>query len=198
MNSPTSRQHDQPTSAETPGARLYEYRAPASAKLLAIGLCLVIPAVIAAFLPPILRPASPNDRLLPAFMALVLLVAGASLAYRQVYFAWAVITIYEHGLRLDFWRTHLYVPWASVSKFYLTVGRSPRWHLLDASEQILCELKSTSSGQAFTTTGDPLPEQKVPPLPDAVIEQAGLVLQETPYRHYAPAPPSPRQGKKAQ
>jgi hypothetical protein len=195
MNSAPSQQHDQPASAEALGARLYEYRAPASAKLLALGICLVIPALIAAFLPQVFRPASLNDRLLPAFMALVLLVAGAFLAYRQMYFAWAVVTIHEHGLRLDFWRTHLRVPWSSVQKFYVT-GRSPRWHLLDADEQVLCELKATSNGQAFSATGDPLPEQQVLPLPDAIIEQAGLVLQETPYRHYAPAPKSPRKKKK--
>ncbi|HEY7123043.1 MAG TPA: hypothetical protein VH540_03740 [Ktedonobacterales bacterium] len=195
MNTLSSRQHDQSSSAETLGARLYEYRAPASAKLVALGICIVIPVMVALFLPQILRPASLNDRLLPTFMLLVLVLAGAYLAYRQAYFAWAVITIHEHGLRLDFWRTHLRVPWASVRKFYLT-GRSPRWHLLDADERVLCELKSTSNGQAFTTTGDPLPEQKVPPLPDAIIEQAGLVLQETPYRHYAPAPRSQRKGKK--
>ncbi len=196
MNSLPSRQPDQSASADELGARLYEYRAPASAKLLALGICLVIPAMIAAFLPQVLRPTSLNDRLLPAFMALVLLVAGAFLAYRQAYFAWSVITIHEHGLRLDFWRTHLRIPWSSVSKFYLT-GRSPRWHLLDADEHVLCELKSTTNGQAFSTTGQPLPEQQVLPLPDAIIEQAGLVLQETPYRHYAPAPRSPRKGKKS-
>ncbi len=196
MNSLSSRQHDQPSSAETLGARLYEYRAPASAKLLALSIFIIIPAMIALFLPQVFRPASLNDRLLPAFMLLVLVLAGAFLAYRQAYFAWAVITIHERGLCLDFWRTHLRVPWASVHKFYLTSGRSPRWHLLDADERVLCELKSKSLGQAFTTTGDPLPEQKVPPLPDAIIEQAGLVLQEIPYRHYAPAPKAPRKGKK--
>ncbi len=177
--------------ADALGARRYEYRYPLSAKLLVFGLLILIPLIAAAFLSLALRPGDATDRVVPALMGLILIGAGAFLAYRQAYFAWSVITIYEQGLRFDFWRKHLVIPWTTLGKLYLGPGRAPKWHITDKDERILCELKTNAVGQICGEAGG-----AAPPITDAIIEQASMTRCETPFPHYVPAPRGTRKSKK--
>jgi hypothetical protein len=177
--------------ADTLGARRYEYRYPLSAKLLVFGLLALIPLAVAAFLSQAIRPGSTADRVVPALMGLILIGVGAFLAYRQAYFAWSVITIYEQGLRFDFWRKHLVIPWNTLGKFYLGPGRAPKWHVTDKDERILCELKTNAVGQVCGAAGG-----AAPLITNAIIEQAHMTLYETPFPHYIPARRGTRKSKK--
>ena len=182
MTPSSSRQQTTPD-ADTLGARRYEYRYPLSAKLLVFGLLLLIPLIAAAFLSLALRPGDVADRAVPALMGLILIAASAFLAYRQACFAWAVITIYEQGLRFDFWRKHLVIPWTTLGKLYLGPGRAPKWHITDKDERIMCELKTSAVGQVCGEADS----GAAPLITDAIIEQANMTLYETPFPHYVPA-----------
>jgi hypothetical protein len=194
MSLSSSREQAAPTSAEALGERRYEYRYPTSAKLLVFGLLLLIPLSTAAFLSQAIRSATLADRVVPGLMGLILIAAGAFLAYRQAYFAWAIITIHERGLRFDFGNKHLIIPWTNLGKLYLGPGRAPKWHITDPDEHILCELKNNAVGRAF---GEPSATPgRAPLLTDAIIEQANLTQYDTPFSHYAPAPQGTRKLKK--
>lgn len=179
--------------ADTLGARRYEYRYPFSAKLLVFAILVLIPLSTTAFIVQTLTPGSVSDRVVPGLMALILIGAGAFLAYRQAYFAWSVITIYERGLRFDFWRKHLVIPWSSLGKLYLGPGRMPKWHITDKDENILCELKTNAVGRAFNESGS----EPAPAITDAIIEQGQMACYETPFRYYAPAPKGTRKSQKS-
>jgi len=182
-------------SANALGAPRYEYRYPASAKVLVFGLLLLIPLSTAAFLSQAIRPGDLSDRVVPGLMGLILIGVGAFLAYRQAYFAWAVITIYEQGLRFDFWNKHLVIPWASLGKFYLGPGRAPKWHITDKDERIICELKDNAVGRIY---GEPAQTAaQTLRLTEAIIEQGNMTLYETPFKHYFPAPQGTRKRKKS-
>ncbi|HEY7357094.1 MAG TPA: DUF6585 family protein [Ktedonobacterales bacterium] len=182
MTASSAPQQTTPDAADTLGARRYEYRYPLSAKLLVFGLLMLIPLIAAAFLSLALRPGDTADRSVPALMGLILIGASAFMAYRQAYFAWSVITIYEQGLRLDFWRKHLVIPWTTLGKLYLGPGRAPKWHITDKDERIMCELKTSAVGQVCGEAGG-----AAPLITDAIIEQASMTLYETPFPHYVPA-----------
>jgi hypothetical protein len=186
----------QPQSAEDAlGTRLYEYRYPLAAKLIAIGIVLLAPVAIAGFLQLVLRPGSFSDRIIPAVMAVIIVGCAAFLAYRQAYFAWSVITVYERGLRFDFWRKHLVIPWTNLGKFYLGPGRMPSWHITDGDEHILCELRTSLSGRRVDQeTGATTPEI-APSIIDAIVEEGRLTERELPFRHYAPGARGPRKKK---
>ncbi len=175
------------------GAQRYEYRYPLTSRLIAIGLLLLAPLGAAGFILLALRPASLNDQLIPAFMALVLIGGSLYLAYRQASFAWTVITIYEYGLRFDFWTKHLVIPWTQLGKLYLGPGRMPTWHITDRDDHILCELRASAVGRAFSADGrEPAPGTNTPSIIDALVEEGGLIEREHPFRHYTPGPQSRR------
>ena len=113
------------------GTQRYVYRYPTGAKLFSIFILLLIPVATAGFIQLALRPGSLSDRLIPAVMAILIIGSALFLAYRQAYFGWAVITTYERGLRFDFWRKHLVIPWTTLGKFYLGPGRMANWHITD-------------------------------------------------------------------
>ncbi|HEY7349975.1 MAG TPA: DUF6585 family protein [Ktedonobacterales bacterium] len=185
--------------ADTLGARRYEYRYPLSAKLIAFAILVFIPLATTGFLTQSFASAGLADRVVPGLMALIVIGAGVFLVYRQAYFAWSVITVYEQGLRFDFWRKHLVIPWSRLGKFYLGPGRAPKWHITDKDENILCELKTNAVGRAFTE-GSAEPAQTAAPAPiitDAIIEQGNMTLYETPFQFYAPAPRCSRRNKKS-
>lgn len=194
MSLSSSRQQAAPISAEALGERRYEYRYPFSAKVLVFGFLLLIPLSTAAFLAQAIRASAVADRVLPALMGLILIGAGAFLAYRQAYFAWAVITIHEQGLRFDFWNKHLIIPWSNLGKLYLGAGRAPKWHITDPDEKILCELKTNAVGRAFGETS--ATPASAPLVTNAIIEQGNMTLYETPFSYYAPAPKGTRKTKK--
>ncbi len=175
------------------GARCYEYRYPLSARLTVFAILIAIPLATAGFIAQAIHPGSVADRLLPGLMALILIGAGIFLAYRQAYFAWSIITVYERGLRFDFWRKHLIIPWNSLGKFYLGPGRAPKWQITDKEENILCELKTNAVGRAFSEGGS----ESAPDITHAIIEQGHMTLYETPFRHYVPAPKRARNSKKS-
>ncbi len=192
MTSSASGQQTSSASADGLGAQRYEYRYPFSAKALVFGFLILIPLSTAAFLSQAIAPGSLSDRAVPGLMGLILIAVGAFLAYRQAYFAWAVITIYEQGLRFDFWNKHLVIPWSNLGKLYLGPGRAPKWHITDPDEHIICELKTNAVGQVCegnSATAAPL-------ITEAIIEQANLTHYETPFDHYAPAPRGTRKSKK--
>ncbi|GEM_PF-2103861 len=196
MSASPSRQPSADSSAEALGARRYEYRYPTASRLIALGFLLLIPVVIGLFLRLVLQPASFNDRLVPAVMAIILILCAAFLTYRQAYFAWTTFTIYEGGLRLRFWRKHLVIPWSNLGKLYLAPGRMPRWQIVDRNEHLLCELRTSAVGRVVSESDAPNQAQ-APKITDAIIEQANLTLYEKPFRHYAPAPKDSRPKKKA-
>ncbi len=196
MSASSSRQSSADESAEALGARRYEYRYPTTSRLIALGFLLLIPVVIGLFLRLVLQPASLNDRLVPAVMAIILVACAAFLTYRQAYFAWTTFTIYEGGLRLRFWRKHLVIPWSNLGKLYLAPGRMPRWQIVDRNEHLLCELRTSAVGRVVSESDAPNQAQ-APKITDAIIEQANLTLYEKPFRHYAPAPKDSRPKKKA-
>lgn len=187
MSASSSRQSSADESAEALGARRYEYHYPTTSRLIALGFLLLIPVVIGLFLRLVLQPASLNDRLVPAVMAIILVACAAFLTYRQAYFAWTTFTIYEGGLRLRFWRKHLVIPWSNLGKLYLAPGRMPRWQIVDRNEHLLCELRTSAVGRVVSESGAP-GQAQAPKITDAIIEQANLTLYEKPFRHYAPAP----------
>jgi hypothetical protein len=189
---PSSPRQQTTPDADTLGAPRYEYRYPLSAKLLVFGLLVLIPLATAAFISQAIRPGSPADRVVPALMGLILIAVGAFLTYRRAYFAWSVITVHERGLRFDFWRKHLVIPWTDLGKLYLGPGRAPKWHITDKDERILCELKTSAVGQVCGEAGE-----AAPLITDAIIEQANMTLYETPFPHYVPAPRGTRKSKKS-
>jgi hypothetical protein len=193
--SSSSRQQTPSDSADALGAQRYEYRYPLSAKLLVFGILVLIPLSTAAFISQAIRSAGLADRAVPGLMALILIGAGAFLAYREAYFAWSVITIHEQGLRFDFWGKHLVIPWSRLGKFYLGPGRAPKWHITDADDHILCELKTNAVGRVCGEASNP--PAAAPSVTDAIIEQANMTLYETPFRYYAPAPKGTRKNKKS-
>src|SRR6185437_14463335 len=65
MTTPSSRQQATSDSADALGAPRYEYRYPASAKVLVFGLLLLIPLSTAAFLSQAIRPGALSDRVVP-------------------------------------------------------------------------------------------------------------------------------------
>jgi hypothetical protein len=195
MTAPSSRQQAPTDPADALGARRYEYRYPISTKLVVFGILVLIPLATSAFLSQAFRSAAVADRVVPGLMALILIGAGAFLAYRQAYFAWSIITIHEQGLRFDFWNKHLVIPWSNVGKFYLGPGRAPKWHLTDKDERILCELRTNAVGRVCDEQSDP-PAQ-APLITDAIIEQGSMTLYETPFRYYVPGPKSTRRSKKS-
>ncbi len=195
MSLSSSHQQAAHISAEALGERRYEYRYPYSAKVLVFGFLLLIPLATAAFLSQAIRSATVADRVVPGLMGLILIAAGAFLAYRQAYFAWAVITIHEQGLRFDFWNKHLVIPWSNLGKLYLGPGRAPKWHITDPDEHILCELKTNAVGRAFGDTS--ATPARTPLVTNAIIEQANMTLYETPFPYYAPAPKGTRKLKKS-
>jgi hypothetical protein len=193
MTTPTSRQQTTPEPADPLGAPRYEYRYPTSSKVLVFGLLLLIPLSTAAFLSQAFLPGDISQRAVPALMGLILIGVGAFLAYRQAYFAWAVITIYEGGLRFDFWNKHLVIPWTNLGKFYLGPGRAPKWHITNTDEQIVCELKDNAVGRVIGEGNN----GQAPRLTEAIIEQGNMTLYETPFKHYFPAPQGTRKRKKS-
>jgi hypothetical protein len=195
MTSSSSRQQTTNDAADALGARRYEYRYPLAAKLIVFGILVLIPFSTVAFITQAIQQGSASDRVVPALMALILIGAGAFLAYRQAYFAWSVVTVYEQGLRFDFWGKHLVIPWTNLGKFYLGPGRAPKWHVTDKEEHILCELKTNAIGHAFNDSSD-APSQ-APDITDAIIEQGNMTLYETPFRYYAPAPRGMRKARKS-
>jgi len=201
MIPPSSRQQSSRAPTDALGAPRYEYRYPFAAKAIAIAIVLLIPLSTTAFIQQVVAAPTFNDRLLPLTMALILIGAGVYLAYRQAYFAWTVVTIYERGMRVDFWFKHLVILWSQLGKFYLGPGRVPRWQVVNKDEQILCEIRIGAIGRALGEQSSD-PEQAQTPMPtptitDTIIEQAHLTLYETPFRHYAPPPGGARRSKKA-
>lgn len=194
MTAPSSRQQAANDPADALGAQRYVYRYPLSAKLLVFGLLVLIPVATSAFIVQAISAGSVAGGSVPALMALVLIGAGAFLAYRQAYFAWSVISIHEQGLRFDFWNKHLVIPWSGMSKFYLGPGRAPRWHLTDKDERILCELKTNAVGRVCGEQSNP--PTHAPLITDAIIEQGNMTLYETPFRYYVPTPKGGRKSKK--
>ncbi len=199
MTSPSARQQTTPNATDALGGARYEYRYPLSSKLLVFGLLLLIPLSAAAFLSQAFRPGDLSDRVVPGLMGLILVAVGAFLAYRQAYFAWSVITIYEGGLRFDFWNKHLVIPWNTLGKFYLAPGRAPKWHITDKDDHILCELKDNAVGRVCGKPGDAAAQTAAPAprITDAIIEQGNMTLYETPFKHYFPAPQGTRKRKKS-
>jgi len=193
----TSSQPQTNRSDDALGAQRYEYRYPLVPKLIAIGIVLLAPLAIGGFLQLVLRPGNVSDRIIPAVMAVIIVGCAAFLAYRQAYFAWSVITIYERGLRFDFWRKHLVIPWTGLGKFYLGPGRMPSWHITDREEHILCELRTSLSGRRVSQVSGAVSSAAAPSIIDAIVEEGGLAERLIPFRHYAPAAGrGPRKKKK--
>lgn len=175
------------------GAERYSYRYPTGAKVFAILILVLIPVATAGFFQLAFRASSLSDRLIPTIMAVIIIGCAIFLAYRQAYFGWAVVTIYERGLRFDFWRKHLIIPWTSLGKFYLGPGRMANWHITDRDEHILCEIRTSLVGRASSAEhGD----EAAPSIIDALVEEGALIERDTPFRHYAPGPRSPRRERK--
>lgn len=196
MSSTSSQPQTNRPADDALGARRYVYRYPLAAKLIALGIVLLAPVAIAGFLQLVLRPGSLSDRIIPAVMAVIIVGCAAFLAYRQAYFAWSVITIYERGLRFDFWRKHLVIPWSSLGKFYLGPGRMTSWHITDRDEHILCELRTSISGRSINEETGAASGAAAPSIIDAIVEEGGLTERELPFRHYAPGARGPRKKKK--
>jgi hypothetical protein len=199
MTLSSSRQQSDHPTAEALWTPRYEYRYPLASKLLVILILVLIPFSTAAFITQAIASAGLADRLVPGLMALILIAAGAFLAYRQAYFAWSVITIYEQGLRFDFWRKHVVIPWSSLGKLYLGPGRMPKWFVTDPEDNILFELKTNAVGHPLGETGAEAAQGAKSALliTDAIIQQGNLIEYETPYRYYGPAPRGTRRTKKA-
>ena len=179
------------------GAQRYIYRYPTSAKILAILILVLIPVATAGFFQLMFKASSMSDRLIPAIMVIVIIGCAIFLSYRQAYFGWAVITIYERGLRFDFWRKHLVIPWTTLGKFYLGPGRMASWHITDRDEHILCELRTSLVGRASKAEdGAGASAEAAPSIIDALVEEGGLIEREEPFRHYTRGPGSSRRERK--
>lgn len=179
------------------GAQRYIYRYPTGAKVFAILILVLIPVATAGFIQLALKAGGLSDRLIPAIMAILIIGCALFLSYRQAYFGWAVVTIYERGLRFDFWRKHLVIPWTNLGKFYLGPGRMASWHITDRDEHILCELRTSLVGRASSVDGETgASAEPVPSIIDALVEEGRLIEREEPFRHYAPGPRSSRRERK--
>lgn len=194
MTQPASSNQQNDTAPATDlGAERYIFRYPTGAKVFAILILVLIPVATAGFFQLAYRASSLSDRLIPTIMAIVIIGCAIFLAYRQAYFGWAVVTIYERGLRFDFWRKHLVIPWTSLGKFYLGPGRMANWHITDRDEHILCEIRTSLVGRAASAEhGD----EAAPSIIDALVEEGALIERDTPFRHYAPGPRSSRRERK--
>ena len=192
----SNQQHDPAPDIDL-GAQRYIYRYPNGAKVFAIGILVLIPVATAGFFQLAFKASSLSDRLIPAAMAIIIVGCALFLSYRQAYFGWAVITIYERGLRFDFWRKHLVIPWANLGKFYLGPGRMANWHITDRDEHILCEVRTSLVGRASSAeSGSGASAEAAPSIIDAMVEEGGLIERDTPFRHYAPGPRSSRRERK--
>jgi hypothetical protein len=197
MQPASSQQQNTPAPDADLGAERYVYRYPTGAKVFAILILLLIPVATAGFIQLVLRAGSLSDRLIPAIMAIVIIGCALFLSYRQAYFGWAVVTIYERGLRFDFWRKHLVIPWTNLGKFYLGPGRMANWHITDRDEHILCELRTSLVGRASSPESETSASvEPAPSIIDALVEEGGLIEREEPFRHYAPGPRSSRRERK--
>ena len=198
MTQPASSNQQNDTAPATDlGAERYIYHYPIGAKVFAILILVLIPVATAGFFQLAFRASSMGDRLIPTIMAIIIIGCAIFLAYRQAYFGWAVVTIYERGLRFDFWRKHLVIPWTSLGKFYLGPGRMANWHITDRDEHILCEIRTSLVGRASSAeSGSGTSTEAAPPIIDALVEEGALIERDTPFRHYAPGPRSSRREKK--
>ena len=197
MQPASSQQQNDPAPDTDLGAQRYVYRYPTAAKLFAILILLLIPVATAGFIQLALKAGSMGDRLIPTIMVIVIIGCALFLAYRQAYFGWAVVTIYERGLRFDFWRKHLVIPWTNLGKFYLGPGRMANWHITDRDEHILCELRTSLVGRASSAEGGTgASVETAPSIIDALVEEGKLIERQEPFRHYAPGPRSARRERK--
>ncbi len=197
MQPASSQQQSDPAPDADLGAQRYVYHYPTTAKILAILILLLIPVATAGFFQLAFKASSTSDRLIPAIMAIIIIGCALFLSYRQAYFGWAVITIYERGLRFDFWRKHLVIPWTNLGKFYLGPGRMASWHITDRDEHILCELRTSLVGRASSTQSESgASAEAAPSIIDALVEEGRLIEREEPFRHYAPGPRSSRRERK--
>lgn len=179
------------------GAQRYIYRYPIAAKMFAIGILVLVPLATAGFIQLAFKPGNLSDRLISALMAIVIIGCAIFLSYRQAYFGWPVITIYERGLRFDYWRKHLVIPWTNLGKFYLGPGRMANWHITDRDEHILCEVRTSLVGRAASVEGGTgASAEAAPSIIDAMVQEGGMIEREMPFRHYAPGPRSSRRERK--